>query len=47
MFNYNVFNSQSYEAKCPICGGMLTEIKGYSIGLAKLVCPKCKYEKMK
>jgi len=36
-----------FEAKCPICGGMLTEIKGYSIGFAKLVCPKCKYEKMK
>ncbi|MFX0011453.1 MAG: hypothetical protein ACFE9R_14165 [Candidatus Hermodarchaeota archaeon] len=36
-----------YEAKCPICGGMLTEIKDYGVGFGKLVCPKCGYKKMK
>jgi hypothetical protein len=37
----------TFEAKCPICNGMLTEIKDYGIGFGKLVCPKCKYEKIK
>ncbi|MFX0004875.1 MAG: hypothetical protein ACFE9C_12820 [Candidatus Hodarchaeota archaeon] len=36
-----------FEAKCPICNGMLTEIKDYGIGFGKLVCPKCKYEKIR
>ncbi|MFW9867531.1 MAG: hypothetical protein ACFFEN_15660 [Candidatus Thorarchaeota archaeon] len=36
-----------YEAKCPICDGMLTEIKDYGVGFGKLVCPKCGYKKMK
>ncbi|MFX1487871.1 MAG: hypothetical protein ACFFBI_01900 [Promethearchaeota archaeon] len=37
----------TYEARCPICNGMLTEIKDYGVGFGKLVCPKCGYKKMK
>ena len=37
----------TFEAKCPICDGMLTEIKDYGVGFRKLVCPKCGYNKMK
>jgi hypothetical protein len=37
----------TFEAKCPICDGMLTEIKDYSVGFGKLVCPKCGYKKNK
>ncbi|MFX1387695.1 MAG: hypothetical protein ACFE9M_10810 [Promethearchaeota archaeon] len=36
-----------FEAKCPICNGMLTEIKDYGVGFGKLVCPKCGYKKNK
>ncbi|UCD01304.1 MAG: hypothetical protein JSV23_10550 [Promethearchaeota archaeon] len=37
----------TFEAKCPICNGMLTEIKDYGVGFGKLVCPKCGYNKIK
>jgi hypothetical protein len=37
----------TFEAKCPICNGMLTEIKDYGVGFGKLVCPKCGYKKNK
>ncbi|MFX1388881.1 MAG: hypothetical protein ACFE9Z_02320 [Promethearchaeota archaeon] len=37
----------TFEAKCPICNGMLTEIKDYGIGFGKLVCPKCGYKRNK
>jgi hypothetical protein len=36
-----------FEVKCPICNGMLTEIKGYGVGFSKLVCPNCRYEQLK
>jgi hypothetical protein len=36
-----------FEAKCPICNGMLTEIKDYGVGFGKLVCPKCGYKRKK
>ncbi|MFX0135033.1 MAG: hypothetical protein ACFFDN_15435 [Candidatus Hodarchaeota archaeon] len=37
----------TFEAKCPICNGMLTELKDYGVGFGKLVCPKCGYKKFK
>jgi hypothetical protein len=37
----------TFEAKCPICNGMLTEVKGYGVGFSKLVCPNCRYEQSK
>lgn len=36
-----------FAPKCPVCNEMLTELKGYGVGLAKLVCPRCGYESSK
>ena len=47
MSNINGQWFPTFEAKCPICEGMLTEIKDYGVGFGKLVCPKCGYNRMK
>lgn len=33
----------NYSPKCPICNGILTELKEYKVGFGKLVCPQCGY----
>ena len=40
-------DKSKFEAKCPICNGMLTELKDYGVGFGKLICPKCGYKKIK
>jgi len=37
----------SFDPRCPVCNGMMTELKDYKSGLKKLICPKCGYEKKK
>ncbi|MHA1195158.1 MAG: hypothetical protein ACTSRH_02980 [Promethearchaeota archaeon] len=37
----------AFEARCPICNSVMTEIKDYKIGFGKLICPRCGYKKMK
>ncbi|MFX1408391.1 MAG: hypothetical protein ACFFBW_15680 [Promethearchaeota archaeon] len=37
----------SYQPRCPICNGFMTELDGYKVGFGKLICPKCGYEKIK
>lgn len=37
----------SREPRCPICNSLLTGIKDYKVGLARLICPRCGYKKYK
>lgn len=37
----------SFDPRCPVCNGIMTELKDYKLGLKKLVCPQCGYEKRK
>ncbi|TFG16096.1 MAG: hypothetical protein EU531_07590 [Promethearchaeota archaeon] len=37
----------SFDPRCPVCNGMMTELKDYKLGLKKLICPQCGYEKKK
>ena len=37
----------SFDPSCPVCNSFMSEIKDYKVGFAKLVCPKCGYEKTK
>jgi hypothetical protein len=37
----------SFDPRCPVCNSFMSEIKDYRVGFAKLVCPKCGYEKRK
>ena len=37
----------SFDPRCPVCNGIMTELKDYKLGLKKLVCPQCGYEKSK
>ncbi|MBY8983317.1 MAG: Trm112 family protein [Candidatus Lokiarchaeota archaeon] len=34
----------SFTSKCPICNGILTELKEYKVGFGKLICPQCGYK---
>jgi len=34
-----------YSPRCPNCNKLITEIKGFNVGFAKLKCPYCGYEK--
>jgi hypothetical protein len=35
----------SFDPRCPVCKGIMTELKDYKLGFKKLVCPQCGYEK--
>ncbi|MFX0028735.1 MAG: hypothetical protein ACFE8B_05970 [Candidatus Hermodarchaeota archaeon] len=35
-----------YSPRCPNCNKIITEIKGFNIGLLKFKCPYCGYEKL-
>jgi hypothetical protein len=35
----------SFDPRCPICNSIMTELKDYKLGLKKLICPQCGYEK--
>jgi hypothetical protein len=35
----------SFDPRCPICNSFMSEIKDYTVGFGKLVCPQCGYEK--
>jgi hypothetical protein len=35
----------SFDPRCPVCNGIMTELKDYKVGLKKIVCPQCGYEK--
>lgn len=37
----------SFDPRCPVCNGIMSELKDYKLGLRKLVCSKCGYEKSK
>lgn len=37
----------SFDPRCPVCNGIMTELKDYKLGFKKLVCPQCGYEKKK
>ena len=34
-----------YSPRCPNCNKLITEIKGFNVGLASFICPYCGYEK--
>ena len=34
-----------YSPRCPNCNKLITEIKGFNVGLAKFICPYCGYQK--
>ena len=36
-----------YSPRCPNCNKLITEIKGFNVGLVKFICPKCGYKKIK
>lgn len=36
-----------YSPRCPNCNKLITEIKGFNVGLAKFICPYCGYQKIK
>ncbi len=36
-----------YSPRCPNCKKLITEIKGFNVGLVKFICPKCGYKKIK
>lgn len=35
-----------FSPRCPNCNKLITEIKGFNVGLLKFKCPYCGYEKM-
>jgi hypothetical protein len=37
----------SFDPRCPVCNGIMTELKDYKLGLKKLICSQCGYEKSK
>jgi hypothetical protein len=37
----------SFNLRCPICNGIMTELKDYKIGFSTLVCPQCGFKKKK
>ncbi len=37
----------SFDPRCPVCNSFMSEIKDYKVGVSKLVCPQCGYEKTK
>jgi hypothetical protein len=34
-----------YSPRCPNCNNLITEIKGFNVGLLKFICPYCGYKK--
>ena len=34
-----------HSPKCPVCGEMMSELRDYTVGIGKLVCPRCGYKK--
>ena len=36
----------SFDPRCPICNEFMNGLDHYKIGLGKLVCPKCGFEKV-
>ncbi|NHJ20544.1 MAG: hypothetical protein EAX91_06360 [Candidatus Lokiarchaeota archaeon] len=34
-----------YSPRCPNCNKLITEIKGFNVGLASFICPYCGYKK--
>ncbi len=35
-----------YSPRCPNCNKLITEIKGFNVGVLKIKCPYCGYQKL-
>lgn len=36
----------AYQPRCPVCNTYMKDLDGYKVGLGKLICPKCGFEKV-